>query len=140
MNAARQDYEDEAGAFKIGVFDSGLLDDGGDDESGLKDDDDEDEDEDDEDDEDGEGKGKRGKKKNDRKKKQRVKRTFINMGEDSTVPGHEDMFQLGYDEITSTGHHYLEQHREFRHYARLAAWELPLLTSEYCSGGLGTKC
>lgn len=35
------------------------------------------------------------------------------------------------DDITSMAHGQLEQHREFRHYARLAAWEMPLLTSEY---------
>lgn len=33
------------------------------------------------------------------------------------------------DDITSLAHGELEQHREFRHYARLAAWEMPLLTS-----------
>ncbi|KAF2003675.1 hypothetical protein P154DRAFT_617577 [Amniculicola lignicola CBS 123094] len=31
------------------------------------------------------------------------------------------------DDLTSLGHGELEQHRELRHYARLAAWELPLL-------------
>jgi small subunit ribosomal protein S35 len=33
------------------------------------------------------------------------------------------------DDITSTAHGELDQHREFREYARLAAWEMPLLTS-----------
>ncbi|PSN73710.1 hypothetical protein BS50DRAFT_629700 [Corynespora cassiicola Philippines] len=31
------------------------------------------------------------------------------------------------DDLTSLGHAELEQHRELRHYARLIAWELPLL-------------
>lgn len=34
------------------------------------------------------------------------------------------------DDISSMAHGQLEQHREYRHYARLAAWEMPLLTSE----------
>jgi hypothetical protein len=33
------------------------------------------------------------------------------------------------DDITSDAHRHLEQHREAREYARLAAWELPLLSS-----------
>jgi small subunit ribosomal protein S35 len=36
----------------------------------------------------------------------------------------EDFFG---DDITSHGHGELEQHRELREYARLIAWELPLL-------------
>ncbi|KAI9740874.1 MAG: 37S ribosomal protein S24, mitochondrial [Claussenomyces sp. TS43310] len=32
------------------------------------------------------------------------------------------------DDMTSVAHGELEQHREFREYARLAAWEMPLLT------------
>lgn len=31
------------------------------------------------------------------------------------------------DDVTSLGHGELEQHRELREYARLIAWELPLL-------------
>lgn len=33
------------------------------------------------------------------------------------------------DDISSIAHAQLDQHREFRHYARLIAWEMPLLTS-----------
>ncbi|ORX91670.1 mitochondrial ribosomal subunit protein-domain-containing protein [Clohesyomyces aquaticus] len=32
------------------------------------------------------------------------------------------------DDLTSHGHGELQQHRELRHYARMAAWELPLLS------------
>ncbi|EON68526.1 hypothetical protein W97_07784 [Coniosporium apollinis CBS 100218] len=41
------------------------------------------------------------------------------MGEDEEFQG---------DDISSIAHGELEQHREFREYARLAAWELPLLS------------
>lgn len=34
------------------------------------------------------------------------------------------------DNVTSLGHDELEQQKEYREYARLAAWELPLLSSE----------
>ncbi|KAI9735856.1 MAG: 37S ribosomal protein S24, mitochondrial [Cirrosporium novae-zelandiae] len=33
------------------------------------------------------------------------------------------------DDLSSMGHAELEQHREMRHYARLAAWEMPLLST-----------
>jgi len=32
------------------------------------------------------------------------------------------------DDINSLAHGELEQHRELRHYARLVAWEMPLLS------------
>jgi hypothetical protein len=35
------------------------------------------------------------------------------------------------DDISSIGHGHLEMHRERREYARLAAWELPLLSSKF---------
>jgi small subunit ribosomal protein S35 len=35
------------------------------------------------------------------------------------------------DEITTMGHAKLEEHREMRHYARIAAWEMPLLSSMF---------
>lgn len=37
------------------------------------------------------------------------------------------------DNVTPLGHDELEQQREYREYARLAAWELPLLSSESLS-------
>lgn len=41
--------------------------------------------------------------------------------------GEEDEFEE--DDISSLGHGELEQHREMRDYARIAAWEMPLLSS-----------
>lgn len=52
------------------------------------------------------------------------------MGEDDEEgTGADDDFQG--DDITSLGHGELEQHREMREYARIAAWEMPLLSSVY---------
>ena len=51
-------------------------------------------------------------------------RGFWAEGEEDGGPD-EDFYG---DDITSTGHGELEQHRELREYARLAAWELPLLS------------
>lgn len=45
---------------------------------------------------------------------------------DLTDPAEEDEFDE--DDILTGAHHQLEQHREYRHYMRLAAWELPLLS------------
>lgn len=42
----------------------------------------------------------------------------------------EDDFEE--DDITSMGHAKLEEHREMREYARIAVWEMPLLSSESC--------
>ena len=54
---------------------------------------------------------------------ERWKSGFWAEGEESLGPD-EDFFG---DDITSHGHGELEQHRELREYARLIAWELPLL-------------
>jgi small subunit ribosomal protein S35 len=40
----------------------------------------------------------------------------------------EDDFEE--DDILSLGHGKLEEHREYREYARIAVWEMPLLSSE----------
>lgn len=40
----------------------------------------------------------------------------------------EDDFEE--DDITSLGHAKLEEHREYREYARIAVWEMPLLSSK----------
>jgi small subunit ribosomal protein S35 len=53
----------------------------------------------------------------------------LNMGVEPSEYPEEDP-EFGEDDITSMAHGQLEQHREYRHYARLAAWEMPLLTSE----------
>ena len=50
------------------------------------------------------------------------------MGEvDEQASGEDDEFDG--DDISSTAHGELEQHREIRDYARIAAWEMPLLSS-----------
>ncbi len=53
----------------------------------------------------------------------------LNMGVEAAEYPEEDP-EFEEDDITSLAHGQLEQHREYRHYARLAAWEMPLLTSE----------
>lgn len=58
----------------------------------------------------------------------RIKPGFMAMGEDDEQgTGEDDEFED--DDITSLGHGELEQHREMREYARIAAWEMPLLSS-----------
>lgn len=72
----------------------------------------------------------------------RVERTFRGMfwnDEESdpemlTRDGPEDEF-VG-DDISSMAHGKLEEIRERRHYARIAAWEMPLLSSEFSCGDL----
>lgn len=53
---------------------------------------------------------------------------FFQMGEKEDIGPDEDDFQG--DDISSLGHGELEQTREIREYARLAGWEMPLLSSE----------
>ena len=58
----------------------------------------------------------------------KIKGGFMAMGEeDEQGTGEDDDFQG--DDITSLGHGELAQHREMREYARIAAWEMPLLSS-----------
>ncbi|POS85303.1 hypothetical protein EPUL_003001 [Erysiphe pulchra] len=59
-------------------------------------------------------------------KPKKLKQTFLNMGE-SEPWEQENMLPDDEDDLTSLGHGELELHRELRHYARLAAWEMPLL-------------
>jgi len=61
---------------------------------------------------------------------QKPEASFANMGEDEEL-GPDGPFRE--DDISSDGHRELEQHREDREYARLAAWEMPLLASEFFS-------
>lgn len=58
---------------------------------------------------------------------------LLNMGEkiNDSVDYPEDDPEFEEDDISSLAHGELDQHREFRHYARLAAWEMPLLTSKF---------
>lgn len=63
-----------------------------------------------------------------KQKKKKPKDTFLNLGDPE--PWEEDgQLEDDHDDITSLGHGELERHREMRHYARLAAWEMPLLAS-----------
>ena len=53
---------------------------------------------------------------------------LLAMGEEEEQDVGEDEVFEG-DEISSLAHGELEQHREIREYARIAAWEMPLLSS-----------
>lgn len=60
----------------------------------------------------------------------RIKPGLMSMGEvDEQDSGEDEEFEG--DDITSLGHGELEQHREMREYARIAAWEMPLLSSTF---------
>jgi small subunit ribosomal protein S35 len=62
-------------------------------------------------------------------RRKKLKQTFMNMGE--AEPWEEEgMLPDDQDDITTLAHGELEQHREMRYYARLAAWEMPLLSSK----------
>ena len=57
----------------------------------------------------------------------RIKPGLMSMGEvEEQDSGADEEFEG--DDITSLGHGELEQHREMREYARIAAWEMPLLS------------
>lgn len=58
----------------------------------------------------------------------KIKPGFLAMGEEDPQDiGEDDEFEG--DDITSTAHGQLEQHREIREYMRIAAWEMPMLSS-----------
>lgn len=61
------------------------------------------------------------------KMKEKEEPGFFNYGEEGEDVGEDEEFQG--DDLSAAGHSELEQHRELREYARLAAWELPLLHS-----------
>ena len=61
-----------------------------------------------------------------------VKPGYFNYGEEEYFDTGEDEEFQG-DDINSLGHGELEQHREMREYARIAAWEMPLLSSMFPS-------
>jgi small subunit ribosomal protein S35 len=61
-------------------------------------------------------------------RKKRLKQTFMNLG-DPEPWEEENLMTDDQDDMTPLGHGELEKHREMRHYARLAAWEMPLLSS-----------
>ena len=58
----------------------------------------------------------------------KIKPGFWAMGEDEQQDVGEDEEFEG-DDITSIGHAQLEKHREIREYMRIAAWEMPMLSS-----------
>lgn len=63
-------------------------------------------------------------------RRKKPKDTFLNYGDPD--PWEEDgQLEDDHDDITTLGHGELERHREMRHYARLAAWEMPLLASTF---------
>ena len=60
----------------------------------------------------------------------RITPGLMAMGEvDEQGSGEDEDFEG--DDITSTAHGELEQHREIREYARIAAWEMPMLSSRF---------
>ncbi len=58
----------------------------------------------------------------------RQKQGLFNMGEEPGWGSEDPEFEE--DDITSIAHGQLEQHREYREYMRIAAWEMPLLSSK----------
>jgi hypothetical protein len=61
----------------------------------------------------------------------REKPGFFNYGEVNRDVGEDEEFEG--DDLSAAGHAEVDQHRELREYARLAAWELPLLNSTLLS-------
>ncbi|CZS92295.1 hypothetical protein WAI453_000177 [Rhynchosporium graminicola] len=63
----------------------------------------------------------------DTQQRRKLKDTFMNMGE---AEPWEDEYTMedDDDDLNSLAHGELEQHREMRHYARIIAWEMPLLS------------
>ena len=55
---------------------------------------------------------------------------LMSMGEEPGEGMEDPEFEE--DDITSIAHGQLEQHREYREYMRIAAWEMPLLSSKSC--------
>ena len=63
---------------------------------------------------------------------EKIKTGLMAMGEvDPQDSGEDEEFEG--DDISSLAHGELEQHREMREYARIAAWEMPLLSSVFSS-------
>lgn len=63
-------------------------------------------------------------------RQKKLKNTFLNMGDPE--PFEDEDFEVEsdtFEDMSTLAHGELEHHREMRHYARLAAWEMPLLSS-----------
>ena len=58
---------------------------------------------------------------------ERTQPGFWSMGEESDDLGGDEDFEG--NDLTATGHAELDAHRELREFARIAAWEMPLLSS-----------
>jgi hypothetical protein len=65
------------------------------------------------------------------KRQERIPKTFLNEGEDKAIDGFPEYDEEDDDDIPTLAHGELEHHREMRHYARLAAWEMPMLSSKH---------
>jgi small subunit ribosomal protein S35 len=68
-------------------------------------------------------------------RQKKLKNTFLNMGDPE--PFEDEDFEVEadtFEDMGSLAHGELEHHREMRHYARLAAWEMPLLSSMFAAG------
>ncbi len=61
---------------------------------------------------------------------EKIKPGLMAMGEVEPQESGEDE-EFDGDDISSVAHGQLEQHREMREYARIAAWQLPLLSSMF---------
>ncbi len=61
-----------------------------------------------------------------------MKKRFWNEDEEDTdlITDEQNEDTFNEDEIMSMAHGKFEEFREYREYARLAAWEMPLLSSE----------
>ena len=71
---------------------------------------------------------------------ERIRPGLMAMGEDDEQGTGEDEEFKG-DDISSLAHGELEQHREIREMARIAAWEMPLLSSTlFLSSSLSYDC
>jgi small subunit ribosomal protein S35 len=61
-------------------------------------------------------------------RRQKAKNSFLNLGEEEPFEFDDDP-EDDHDDLSTLAHGELEHHREMRHYARLAAWDMPLLAS-----------
>lgn len=61
-------------------------------------------------------------------KEPKITQGFFSLGEESEDPGEDPEFEA--DDISTTAHAELEQVREMREFARVMAWDMPLLYSK----------
>jgi small subunit ribosomal protein S35 len=70
---------------------------------------------------------------------ERPTKTFLNTNEQDPIDGFPDFDESEDADLTVLGHGELERHREMRHYARLAAWEMPMLSSKCLNAASSTN-